>query len=62
MTDEELINYAHKWLDTPELQKRPNERAISFIASVCLQWRQTNKISFKQRQYLDAILYKHSHK
>ena len=60
--DKELMDFAHKWLDTPELQHRPNERAISFIAAICLHWRQKGTLSAKQKQYVEAILYKHTHK
>jgi hypothetical protein len=56
------MDFAHKWLDTPELQHRPNERAISFIAAICLHWRQKGTLSAKQKQYVEAILYKHTHK
>jgi hypothetical protein len=62
MTDEELMKFAHEWLDTPSMQRNPDWRSIGFIANVCLHWRQHNKISVKQRDYVDAILRKHTYK
>jgi hypothetical protein len=60
MPDEELMQAAQTWLDTPELQKNPNYRVIGFIANVCLYWRQNKKISQKQRDYVMALLRKHT--
>lgn len=62
MTDEELMDFAHKWLDTPELQRLPNHRTIGFIADVCRHWRKEKYISLKQRAYVEAILSKHTYK
>lgn len=62
MTDEELMNQAHKWLDSPELQRNPNHRVIGFIADVCRYWRKEKYISQKQRAYVVALLNKHTNK
>ena len=62
LNDQELMDFAHKWLDTPELQRRPDHRSISFIASVALHWRQKQFITKNQRAYVEAILHKHTHR
>ena len=61
MTDELLMAQAQHWLDTPLIQKNPNYRVIGFIANVCLYWRQNKKISAKQRDYVIALLRKHTY-
>ncbi len=60
MTDEELMNYAQHWLDTPEIQRLPNSSVISFIADVCRHWRTEKKISKKQRGWVITFLNKHT--
>lgn len=60
MTDEELMNQAQLWLDTPEIQRNPNHRTINFIADVCRHWRSEKYISLKQRAYIEALLNKHT--
>jgi len=56
LTDQELMDRAHYWLDTPAIQQRITHREIAFIASVCRQWRKDSKISEKQYLYVSAIL------
>jgi hypothetical protein len=62
MTDKELMDFSQKWLDTPELQRNPNHRPISYIASVCRYWRTNQSITEKQRAYVEAILSKHTYR
>jgi hypothetical protein len=62
MTDEELMAFCQEWLDTPSLQKNPHWRPIGYIADVCRYWRTKKSITVKQRQYVEAILSKHTHK
>ncbi|CAB4154877.1 hypothetical protein UFOVP647_37 [uncultured Caudovirales phage] len=61
MTDELLMAQAQHWLDTPEVQKNPNYRVVGFIANICLYWRQNKKITSKQRDYVNALLTKHTY-
>ena len=62
MTDELLMAQAQHWLDTPDIQRNVSWRSIGFIANVCLYWRQHKKISAKQRDYVVALLDKHTWK
>jgi hypothetical protein len=57
---EQLMSKAWHWLITPEIQKKITGREIGFIASVHLQYRQGKKISIKQKQYVTAILLRHT--
>lgn len=59
-TDEELMQTTQQWLDTPRLQRNPNYRVIGFLANVCLYWRQNKKITPRQRDYVQALLRKHT--
>jgi hypothetical protein len=60
LTDQQLMDLAHKWLDTPNMQRRPNSYVVSFIADVCRHWRKENFISIKQRVIMEALLTKHT--
>lgn len=59
LTDDELMKDLERWLNTPELQHKPNAGLISFLASVHRNWRIKNRISTKQRNYTVALLNKH---
>lgn len=56
----ELMSKAWTWLTTPEIQKKITGREIGFIASVHLQYRQGRQISTKQKDYVRALLIRHT--
>ena len=60
MTDEELMAFCQKWLDTPDLQRNPTSKAITYIANICLHWRIKKFITKNQRFYVELNLSKHT--
>lgn len=59
MLDKEIMDDVERWLNTPELQHRPNASMISFLADIHRQWRTKQKITAKQKAYCIALLNKH---
>lgn len=62
MSDQELLDLANTWINTPSLQNhKTDQRSISFVANLLLQARQGRELTERQKDYLWAVVFRCSH-